>query len=248
VGYQREFLDVYQPSETWYLSESLRRQLQRMGRTADIEAPAGTYSRAILNRLLIDLSWASSHLEGNTYSRLDTCEFIDHGKAARGKAAIETQMILNHKTAIELLVENISEAEFNRYTLMNLHSALAENLLPNRADEGRVRQHAVDIDKSVCRPSSTSQQIEDALDVLLEKANGIGDPFEQSFFMMVHLPYLQPFADINKRTSRLAANLPLFRANLCPLTFLDVPERAYSYATRGVYELTRVELLRDLYV
>jgi hypothetical protein len=66
--------------------------------------------------------------------------------------------------------------------------------------------------------------------------------------MMVHLPYLQPFADINKRTSRLAANLPLFRANLCPLTFLDVPEQAYSRAILGVYELTRVELLRDLYV
>jgi len=111
-----------------------------------------------------------------------------------------------------------------------------------------VRQHAVDIGKSVYRPLSTPQQIEDAFDALLDKANQIHDPFEQSFFMMVHLPYLQPFADINKRTSRLAANLPLFRANLCPLTFLDVPEQAYSRATLGVYEMTRVELLRDLYV
>ncbi|UZE28456.1 Fic family protein [Pseudomonas asplenii] len=248
VGYQREFLDDYQPNTTWYLSEPLRRQLHKMGKTTDLNEPAGTYSRAILNRLLIDLSWASSHLEGNTYSRLDTRELIEHGKTAQGKAAIETQMILNHKTAIELLVANIDTAEFNRYTVMNLHSALAENLLPNPSDEGRVRQHAVDIGQSVYRPLSTPQQIEDALDVLLSKANQIHDPFEQSFFMMVHLPYLQPFADINKRTSRLAANLPLFRANLCPLTFLDVPEQAYSRATLGVYEMTRVELLRDLYV
>lgn len=248
VGYQRDFLDAYHPNETWYLSESLRRQLHKMGKTADVDEPAGTYSRAILNRLLIDLSWASSHLEGNTYSRLDTRELIEHGKAARGKAAIETQMILNHKTAIELLVENIDSAEFNRYTLMNLHSALAENLLPNPADEGRIRQHAVDIGKSVYRPLSTPLQIEDALQTLLDKANRITDAFEQSFFMMVHLPYLQPFADSNKRTSRLAANLPLFRANLCPLTFLDVPEQAYSRATLGVYEMTRVELLRALYV
>jgi len=248
VGYQRDFLEAYRPNETWYLSGSLRRQLHKMGRTSDVDKPAGTYSRAILNRLLIDLSWASSHLEGNTYSRLDTFELIEHGKAARGKPAIETQMILNHKTAIELLVENIGSAEFDRYTLMNLHSALAENLLPNPADEGRIRQHAVDIGKSVYRPLPTPQQIEDALDVLLGKAKQIRDPFEQSFFMMVHLPYLQPFANINKRTSRLAANLPLFRANLCPLTFLDVPEQAYSRATLGVYEMTRVELLRDLYV
>lgn len=248
VGYQRDFLESYQPNQTWYLSEPLRRQLHKTGRTSQAEAPAGTYSRAILNRLLIDLSWASSHLEGNTYSRLDTRELIEHGKVARGKAAIETQMILNHKTAIELLVANTDCAEFNRYTLMNLHSALAENLLPNPADEGRIRQHAVDIGKSVYRPLSTPQQIDDLLDLLLGKANQIADPFEQSFFMMVHLPYLQPFADINKRTSRLAANLPLFRANLCPLTFLDVPEHAYSRAILGVYEMTRVELLRDLYV
>ena len=223
VGYQHDFLEAYRPNQTFYLSESLRRQLHKMGRTAVVDEPAGTYSRAIFNRLLIDLSWASSHLEGNTYSRLDTRELIEHGKAAQGKAALETQMILNHKTAIELLVVNIASAEFNRYTLMNLHSSLAENLLPNPADEGRIRQHAVDIGKSVYRPLSTPQQIDQALDALLGKANQIRDPFEQSFFMMVHLPYLQPFADMNKRTSRLAANLPLFRANLCPLTFLDVP-------------------------
>ena len=83
--------------------------------------PAGTYSRAILNRLLIDLSWASSHLEGNTYSRLDTRELIEHGRSAHGKGAIETQMILNHKPAIELLVTNIDTVGFDRLTLMNLH-------------------------------------------------------------------------------------------------------------------------------
>lgn len=248
VGYQRDFLDRYQPNVTSYLPESLRRQLHKMGGTAEIDAPAGTYSRSILNRLLIDLSWASSHLEGNSYSLLDTRELIEHGKSAQGKAALETQMILNHKSAIELLVENIAIADFNRYTLMNLHSALAENLLPNPADEGRIRQHAVDIGKSVYRPLSVPQQLDEALDVLLDKANQITDPFEQSFFVMVHLPYLQPFADVNKRTSRLAANLPLFRANLCPLTFLDVPKQAYSQALLGMYAMNRVELLRDLYV
>lgn len=95
---------------------------------------------------------------------------------------------------------------------------------------------------------TSAQQIDELLDQLLDKASRIADPFEQSFFVMVHLPYLQPFADINKRTSRLAANLPLFRANLCPLTFIGVPEQAYSRAVIGLYELARVELLRDLYV
>ena len=134
------------------------------------------------------------------------------------------------------------------YTLLNLHSALSENLLPNPADEGRVRRHIVEIGRSVYHPLSVPAQIDEMLGTLLEKANRIEDPFEQSFFAMVHLPYLQPFADINKRTSRLIANLPLIRANLCPLTFLGVTERAYSRAILGVYELTRVEALRDLYL
>ena len=159
VAYQRELLDAYCPNKTGYLPESLRRQLHKMGKTANINEPAGTYSRGILNRLLIDLSWASSHLEGNTYSRLDTRELIEYGKLAQGKGVIEAQMILNHKSAIELLVENIDTAEFNRYTLMNLHSALAENLLPNPADEGRIRQHIVDIGKSVYHPLAASAQI-----------------------------------------------------------------------------------------
>ena len=248
VGYQREFLDAYEPNRTWYLPEPLRRQLRRMGDTGQGGLPAGTYGRAVLNRLLIDLSWASSHLEGNTYTRLDTRELIEHGKVDRSKAAAETQMILNHKSAIELLIDNVDVAGFDRYTILNLHSALSENLLPNPADEGRIRQHAVEIGKSVYRPLFVPAQIEELLEALLAKAAAIEDPFEQSFFTMVHLPYLQPFADVNKRVSRLAANLPLIRDNLCPLTFLDVPERAYSRAVLAVYELTRVELLRDLYM
>ncbi len=248
VGYQLEFLDSYEPNKTYYLPEPTRRHLHKIGKTPNLQAPAGTYSRAILNRLLIDLSWASSHLEGNTYSRLDTRELIEQGRVAQGKDFFETQMIMNHKVAIEFIVDNIDTVGFNAYTLMNLHSVLSENLLQNPSDEGRIRRHAVDIGLSVYRPLSTPQQIEEIFSSILCKVNLIHDPFEQSFFIMVHLPYLQPFADINKRTSRIIANLPLFQHNLCPLTFLDVPEEAYSRAVLGVYEMTRVELLRDLYV
>ena len=248
VPYQREFLYQYEPNRTYYLTLSQRQQLARMGWVQTQVAPAGTYGRAILDRLLIDLSWASSHLEGNTYTRLDTRNLIEQGQTAEGKAATETQMILNHKTAIELLVEQAERVQFDRYTLMNIHSALAENLLPNPADEGRIRQHEVQIAKSVFRPLSISAQISELFDVLLDKAAQIQDPFEQSFFMMVQIPYLQAFADINKRTARMAANISLIQANLCPLTFLDVPENAYIPAMLGVYELTRIELLRDLYL
>lgn len=248
AGYQREFLDSYIPNESWYLSKTVRSHLQRIGVTSDLERPAGTYGRAIINRLLIDLSWASSRLEGNTYSRLDTRNLIEFGRYADGKDAQDAQMILNHKAAIELLVDDADVISFDTHTFLSLHGLLSENLMPNPNASGRLRTRPVDIGGSVFVPAGAPQIIEECFHEILDKAAEISDPFEQAFFVMVHIPYLQPFEDVNKRVSRLGANIPLLKHNLCPLTFIDVPDRAYIDATLGIYELNRVELLRDLFV
>lgn len=248
VGYQRKFLDSYIPNESWYLSKTVRSHLQRIGVTCDLERPAGTYGRAILNRLLIDLSWASSRLEGNTYSRLDTRNLIEFGRYADGKDAQDAQMILNHKAAIELLVDDADVISFDTHTFLSLHGLLSENLMPNPDASGRLRTRPVDIGGSVFVPVGAPQIIEECFHEILDKAAEISDPFEQAFFVMVHIPYLQPFEDVNKRVSRLGANISLLKHNLCPLTFIDVPDRAYIDATLGIYELNRVELLRDLFV
>lgn len=247
VGYRIEFLEAYRPGRTWYLPAELRRTLRRMGTTADPERPAGTFARDVFDRLLIDLSWASSRLEGNTYSRLDTQNLIEFGQEAEGKDGQQAQMILNHKRAIEFLVDEADVVGFDRRTVTTLHSALSENLLDDPRDEGGIRKRPVRISGTPYVPNAVPQVIEDALDLLLHRASAIPDPFEQAFFAMVHIPYLQPFTDVNKRTSRLAANIPLIRANLCPLSFVDVPERAYVEGTLGVYEQNRVELLRDVF-
>ncbi len=113
---------------------------------------------------------------------------------------------------------------------------------------GRLRRRPVDISGSVYTPIAIPQVIEECFSQILMKAKSIGDPFERAFFLMVQLPYLQPFEDVNKRVSRLAANIPLIRADLCPLSFVDVPERAYIAGNLGLYEMTRIELLRDVFV
>jgi fido (protein-threonine AMPylation protein) len=248
VGYQRAFLERYTPNKTTYLPNVLRTHLRELGRTPGTERPAGTYARDILNRLLIDLSWSSSRLEGNTYSLLDTRALIEHGTIAAGKDAKETQMILNHKAAIELLVDSAEEVGVNRFTLTNLHALLADNLLDDPHNAGRLRTTPVAIGASTYVPTAIPQFIEEMFARLLETGSAISDPFEQSFFLMVHIPYLQPFVDVNKRTSRLASNIPLIRRNLAPLTFVDVPEQTYVEGLIGIYELNRIELLRDLYV
>jgi hypothetical protein len=72
VGYDRNFLDSYRSNSSSYLTEQDRTHLATVGRLQIADQPAGTYAKHILNRLLIDLAWNSSRLEGNTYSLLDT--------------------------------------------------------------------------------------------------------------------------------------------------------------------------------
>ena len=248
VGYQRDFLDDYRPNETWYLPAETRQHLHEIGRPPHGERPAGTYARTIYSRLLIDLSWNSSRLEGNTYSLLETERLLELGETAEGKDALEAQMILNHKAAIELLVDQADEIGFNRYTILNLHALLADNLLADPQAGGRLRRIPVGIDGTVYHPLEVPQLIEECFDAILNTAAAIADPFEQAFFALVHLAYLQGFEDVNKRVSRLAANIPLIRGNLCPLSFVDVPARAYIDGMVAIYELNRIELLRDVFV
>ncbi len=269
VGYQRAWLDAYHPNHTAYLSPEHRARLWELGRTAlpaldastqapkPIDSPtgllpAGTYARQIFDRLLVDLSWASSRLEGNTYTQLDTQNLIEFGQAAQGKDATETQMVLNHKAAIEMLVDNAADASanigFNRFTILNLHAILSDNLITDPLASGRLRTREVRISGTSYIPLAVPQQLQGNFDTVLAKAAQIQDPFEQAFFAMVHLPYLQAFEDVNKRVSRLAANIPLLQHNLCPLSFVDVPQAAYAEGLIGVYELQRTELLRDVFV
>ncbi|WP_306150506.1 MULTISPECIES: Fic family protein [unclassified Roseibium] len=247
VGYNVNLLDQYEPNSTFYLEEEERERLQEIGKPKTAPQPAGTYAKLILNRLLIDLAWNSSRLEGNTYSLLDTRRLIEFGEEATGRNHIEAQMILNHKDAIEFLVGTADEIDFNRYTLLNLHALLSNNLLPDPSASGRLRFVPVGIDQSVFHPLEVPQLIEEAFNQLLQKVAAIEDPFEQAFFVMVQLPYLQPFDDVNKRVSRLAANIPLIRNNLAPLSFTDVSQRAYTDAILGFYELNDVSLLRDVF-
>ena len=248
IGYQRDFLEEYMPNHVSYLPENIRRDLRLMGEIKDSAPVGSTYQPETVNRLMVDLSWASSRLEGNTYSLIDTKNLFETGVFAEGKDRKDATMILNHKRAIEMLLEGAQETGFNMYTFLNLHGLLSENLMSDPQDCGRLRQKIVEIGGSVYRPLGIPQQVEACFRLFLDKAGDIEDPFEQAFFTMVHLPYLQPFTDANKRTARLGANIPLIRNKLCPLSFIDVPERDYIEGYLGVYELTQSSLLQDVFV
>lgn len=248
ASYNSTLIESYEANTSSYLTLDECSKLQEVGTDVSDEQSAGTYARRIMDRLLIDLSWNSSRLEGNTYSLLDTRRLITFGEEAEGAAAIDAQMIRNHKDAIEFLVENAVEIDFTRHTLLNLHALLANNLLPDPMSAGRLRFIPVGISGSTYLPLDDPHRIEAYFELTLRKIAGIENPFEQAFMALLFLPYLQPFDDVNKRVSRMAANIPFIKKNLIPISFIEVPEDDYSKALLGFYECGDASMMKDLFI
>jgi DNA-binding Lrp family transcriptional regulator len=248
IGYNQDFLRLYEPNRTFYLNESQRAELLNIGRVENKARPAGTYARNILNRLLIDLSWNSSRLEGNTYSLLETKRLIELGENAAGKNASEAQMLLNHKAAIEYIIEFSAEEKIGSHEVFSIHALLSANLLGDPGALGRIRNIIVGIGGTTYMPLENPHVLKECFHLFIEKLNLIKNPFEQSFFSLIHLSYMQAFEDINKRTARLVANIPLIKENLRPLSFMDVDKEAYIKSLLGIYEKNDISLFRDLYL
>lgn len=247
TAYAEEWTESYRPNIDYYLKEKLREQLFTSGQRASAQDPKGTYARQIFNRLIIDLSYNSSRLEGNTYSLLDTERLLLHGNTAEGKLDQEKVMILNHKEAIRYLVDNAPRMKVDRNVICTLHYLLSDGLI-EPSDAGKVRRHGVRIGGSTYIPFEDPKKLEQQLNRIVSKGALINDPYEQSLFFLIHISYLQAFADVNKRTARLSANIPLIKGNLVPLAFSDIRVDDYMSAMIAIYELQDVQPLVDLYV
>ena len=245
-SYRPEWLAAYQPNRSFYLSAAQRDTLRQAGQPLAQGLPAGTYARQIFNHLLINLSYNSSRLEGNTYSLADTEKLLLSGKAADGKLDMETLMLINHKEAIRFLVDGINRMEISVDNIRSLHYLLADGLVQPE-DAGQVRTGGVRISSSVYLPWEGEARLMAQLSAIVDTADAIHDPYEQSFFLLVHLAYLQAFIDVNKRTARLAANLPLVRHNCVPVSFSDISVEAYVSSMLVCYELNETGPLAELY-
>ncbi len=245
--YNEDWLKSYLPNETFYLSEQQRKLLFDRGSQTLNEQPAGTYANKIYERLLVDLSYNSSRLEGNTYTFLDTQKLLLEGKAADDKLDADRVMILNHKEAIRFLVKGIERVNLSEESIRTLHYLLSDGLVLSK-DSGNVRQDSVKISGSVYIPLDNPTRIYNIFLTIIEKAQKIKDSFEQAFFVLVHLSYLQAFIDVNKRIARLAANIPLIKNNFSPLSFNHIEKEDYRSAVIAIYEINEVSPLLDLFI
>ena len=197
VGYDNRFVDDYVPNQSSLLPPALAADLFHAGRSPD-QQPAGTYAREVLEQLLIDLSWSSSHLEGNNKSLLDTRILFELGEQA-GPLDNDTVMLLNHKDAIEFMVNAVPSEGITVPVIVDLQAKLMKDLLKDSRDIGSIRRRVVNIDGSVYVPSNIPMLLEEKLASVVDKSRQIRNPVEAAFFLWVNLAYLQPFADGNKQ-------------------------------------------------
>lgn len=243
VPYQKELLANYIPNQTRWLPDGIA-----MGAHAATVGVSAENYRRVLNSLVIDLTYASSNLENVAISWLDTKALIEFGRLPSGLSAKELKIVLNHKNALQFMCENQSTLDLCTRDIFDLHAQLMAGLLGAGAAVGAVRKNAVYFDGSRYQPISNEFVLREELATFCEKGSQINDPHEKALFTMAFMPYLQPFQDGNKRTSRLAMNMPLIKASMAPFSFTTVDKMDYMFALLAFYERGRTDFLAQVYV
>ncbi len=198
-----------------------------------------------LERLAIDLSWKSSQIEGNTYSLLETERLLKEKQTAAGKTRDEATMLLNHKEALDFIIEHpgyVSPLTVSR--IEDIHSILVRDLQVER----NIRKRRVGISGTNYKPLDNEFQIKEAMIAMCDLVNTESSVFSQSLLALVLISYIQPFADGNKRTARIISNAILMNNGFCPLSFRTVDSVFYKKAMLIFYEQNNISAFKKLYI
>lgn len=199
-----------------------------------------------LERFVIELSWKSSRIEGNTYTLLDTELLLKEGIVSEKNTEEEARMIVNHKIAFEFTLQQKKsfKHELTIAHIDTVHQLLTQYLLH---DTG-LRKSAVGITGSRYVPLDNQHQIREALEALLRRVNDTQSPYEKAFLALTGISYIQPFVDGNKRTARLVANALLMAHECAPLSYRSVDEVQYREALMVFYEQLSLIPMKELFV
>lgn len=198
-----------------------------------------------LERLAIDLSWKSSQIEGNTYSLLETERLIKEQEVAQGKSKEEATMLLNHKEALDFIIDNPDYLfPLSVSKIEDIHSILVKDLRIDR----NIRKTRVGISGTNYKPLDNEFQIKEALISVCDLINEKDDVFEQALLALILISYIQPFSDGNKRTARIVSNAILINQKYCPISFRTVDSIDYKKAMLLFYEQNNVTVFKRVFI
>ena len=235
-------IEAYIPNKTQWLPKQIRDQMAHAAEGMRGKLDANTYSQQIAERFMIDFSWASSHLEGNSCDILNAELLLKYGALAGDRDHSEVIMLLNHKRAINHMLEKIKPGIPNCGETRRLH-VLMMNELMDPYDTGCIRNRKVRISSSCYIPSGDQTEISGQQEMIMTRAAEIINPFEASFFLLASTSYLQAFRDGNKRMGRLLSNAPLLKSGMPPLSFVNIDRTKYILGLIDFYETSNTKLL-----
>lgn len=231
--------DIFLEDELEYLknkNEIYKKNIQNISEAAQ---------KKEFERLMIELSWKSSQIEGNTYTLLETESLIKENKEAEGHKKEEATMILNHKKALEYTRENHDTfKKISVSKIEDVHFLLTQKLKISRG----LRKSPVGIVGTKYRPLDNQFQIKEALEKTCELVNKEPNHFAKAIILSVMIAYIQPFEDGNKRTSRMVSNAILLAHGICPLSYRSVDEVEYKKAVILFYELNNIGYFKQLFM
>jgi len=197
-----------------------------------------------MERLAIDLSWKSSQMEGNTYSLLETERLLKEKETAAGKTKDEAVMLLNHKEALDFIVENPSYTDpLSVARIEDIHSILIKDLGVDK----NIRKRRVGISGTNYKPIDNEFQIREALEAMCRLVNKHENVFAKALLILVLLSYIQAFNDGNKRTARIISNAVLINNNYCPLSFRTIDSVEYKKAMLLFYEQNNLSVFKKIF-
>ena len=198
-----------------------------------------------MERLAIDLSWKSSQIEGNTYSLLETERLLKEKEAVEGKSKDEAVMLLNHKAAIDFIVENPTYVEpLSIASIEDIHSILVKDMNIDR----NIRKTRVGISGTNYTPLDNEFQIKDALRDMCNLVNQRENVFEKALLILILISYIQPFLDGNKRTARIISNAIFIQNQFCPISFRTIDSMEYKKAILIFYEQNNLTAFKNIFM
>lgn len=232
-------IEIFTDSEISRLNGLQDEYLDNINQLSPIE-----YQKEV-ERLAIDLSWKSSQIEGNTYSLLETERLLKEKQTAAGKSKDEAVMLLNHKEAIDFILENpnyLMDLSIRR--IEDIHSILTKELGINR----NLRARRVGITGTNYRPLDNEFQIREAFKDMCSLINHKVNIFEKALIALVLISYIQGFIDGNKRTARITSNAILIANKYCPISFRTVDSVDYKKAMLIFYEKNNITAFKRIFV
>ncbi len=232
-------VDLYTAGERGHL---LALQAQYARRAAEMPPDA---RQKELKRFGIDLSWKSSQIEGNTYTLLETERLLEEQKTAAGRTRDEATMLLNHKDALDDIVQHPdSFRELSMEKIAKIHTHLVKYL----GVDNLIRTYGVGITGTNYRPLASDSRIRSELEAACRLVNGTACVFSKALLTLALVSYIQPYSDGNKRTARMAANAVMMAHGYCPLSFRTVDSADYKKAMLLFYERNNISAIKDIFM